>query len=189
MSYAVLYAVKLIAAFLLWTLAIYGMHRLGHVRHRWNPLFKLHRAHHKHPYLREYVPAGWPRLGQWFLWLGDWPSTLDVFVSMTVPAIVIAVVAPDVGIPLLVFHYFYELFASEHQLDHNPKITGPITRWFAWGDFHLHHHVHPHYNYCLMITLWDRVFGTAHDPAPGSAWHRIQTHATPRSRVAAGEST
>lgn len=170
------YLARLGAAFLLWTLAIYWLHRLSHMRARWNPLWRIHRAHHRHPYLRRYEPAGWPRAGQWFLWLGDWESSLDVIVQMTIPLLVIAWIWPDVGVPLLVFHYLYELFLSESQLDHNPKITGRATRYFAWGDFHLHHHINPKHNYGLMITLWDRVFGSAHDPAPGSAWRRIQSH-------------
>lgn len=169
------YLLQLVAGFLLWTLAVYAMHRLAHWRHRWNLLFSLHRKHHSHPYLREYVPPGWPHWKQWLLWLGDWQSSLDVLVSMTLPALLIAFWMPEVGIPILLFHYFYELFASEHQLDHNPRISGRLTHWFAWGDYHLHHHSHPLHNFGLMITLWDRVFGTAHDPKPGAAWRRIQS--------------
>ena len=88
---------------------------------------------------------------------------------------------PKAGRPLLAFHYIYEVFLSENQLDHNPKITGRVTRWFAWGDFHLQHHVHPKQNIGLMITLWDRLFGTANDPQPGMAWRRIEAH---RDRLA-----
>ena len=175
------YLAKLGAAFLLWTFVIYWMHRFSHVRWRWNPLWKVHRAHHLHPYLRCYEPAGWPKVGQWFLWLGDWQSSLDVIVQMTIPLLVIAWFMPDVGLPLLAFHYIYEVFLSENQLDHNPKITGRVTRWFAWGDFHLQHHVHPKQNIGLMITLWDRLFGTANDPQPGMAWRRIEAH---RDRLA-----
>ncbi len=170
------YIGRLAGAFLLWTFIIYWMHWLSHRRSSWNPLFKLHRAHHRHPYLRQYEPSLWPKPGQWLFWLGDWQSSLDVIVQMTVPLLVITWFAPDVGVPLLVFHYVYEVFLSESQLDHNPRITGPLTHWFAWGDFHLQHHVHPKQNLCLIITLWDRVFGTAHDPAPGMAWHRINAH-------------
>ena len=157
---------------LLWTFIIYWMHRLAHIHHPRNPLWQLHRAHHAIGYLSAPSQSTWPRFGQFLLWLGSWRASLDVIVSMTIPAIVIAIIIPRYGVPLLIFHYFYELFCSEYALDHNPNIQGGITRVFAWGDFHLLHHMTPRNNFCLIITLWDRVFRTAVDPVPGTAARR-----------------
>ena len=156
-------------AFLSWTLMTYWLHRLAHIHSHKNPLWRLHRAHHKVPYLSAPTGSIWPKPGQFVLWLGNWRTSLDVIVLMTVPAILITLVFPRYGIPLLIFHYFYELFCSEYALDHNPKISGTVTKYFAWGDFHLYHHIAPKRNFGLMVTFWDRVFGTATDPPPGTA--------------------
>jgi sterol desaturase/sphingolipid hydroxylase (fatty acid hydroxylase superfamily) len=167
-------ATGLLTAALSWTFLVYWMHRLSHIHSPKNPLWQLHRAHHTVPYLSEPTGSAWPKLGQFVLWLGHWKTSLDVIVVMTLPAILIAVIAPRYGIPILIFHYLYEIFCSEYSLDHNPKVTGTITKYFAWGDFHLFHHMSPKKNYGLVITLWDRVFSTAHDPAPGTAFARQQ---------------
>jgi sterol desaturase/sphingolipid hydroxylase (fatty acid hydroxylase superfamily) len=160
------------AAFLLWTFMIYWLHRLSHIRHQKNPLWQLHCAHHATPYLSAPSLSPWPKFAQLFFWLGSWRATLDVLVVMTLPALLIALIAPRYGLMLLAFHYFYEVFCSEYALDHNPRIQGFWTRIFAWGDFHLFHHISTRNNYGLIITLWDRVFGSAVDPIPGTAMER-----------------
>lgn len=165
-------AAGFIGVILLWTLVMYWIHRLAHIHHPKNPFWQLHRAHHAVAYLSAPSKSTWPRLGQLVFWLGSWRATLDVIVTMTIPAILIAILIPRYGIFLLAFHYIYELFFSEYALDHNPKIKGFITHIFAWGDFHLLHHMTPRKNYSLIITLWDRVFQTAEDPAPGTAERR-----------------
>jgi sterol desaturase/sphingolipid hydroxylase (fatty acid hydroxylase superfamily) len=170
------FAIGFAGVFLLWTGIIYGLHRASHWHHPRNPLWHLHRAHHRHPYLQAESGSAWPRWPQFFLWLGSWRASLDVFVVMTLPAIAIALLWPRYGVPLLVFHYVYEVFCSEYALDHNPKIRGVWTRWFAWGDYHLYHHMKPKRNYSLLITLWDRVFGTAVDPEPGTAAQQQRLH-------------
>jgi sterol desaturase/sphingolipid hydroxylase (fatty acid hydroxylase superfamily) len=166
------HGVNMALVLLLWTFAMYWLHRLSHWHHPKNPLWQLHRAHHTIPYLSAPSESPWPKLGQFFLWLGSWRASLDVFVVMTLPAIVIALVTPTYGIPLLLFHYLYEVLCSEYALDHNPRVQGWLTRFFAWGDFHLFHHMSPKHNYALIFTLWDRVFGTAVDPQPGTALKR-----------------
>ena len=162
----------MVSLVLLWTFIAYWLHRLSHISHPNNPLWQIHRAHHKIPYLSEPTGSILPRFGQFFLWLGSWRASLDVIMVMTLPALLIAVAFPRYGIPLLVFHYFYEVFCSEYALDHNPQIKGKVVKYFAWGDFHLFHHVSPKKNFGLIITLWDRVFGTSTDPEPGSAEKR-----------------
>lgn len=181
------YLVGLLGCFALWTFVIYWLHRFSHIHHRLNPLWWIHRAHHAEPYLREDSHPSWPNFGQYLFWLGGVRLSLDVILVMTLPLLVIAWLWPQYGIPLLVFHYFYEVFLSESVLDHNPRITGRITRWFAWGDFHLHHHVNLKRNYGLLVCFWDDLFGTAQIPEPGSSLARIRARSErlQRSRAVA----
>ena len=147
-----------ISLFLLWTLLIYLMHRLAHVKSKFNFLYKLHVAHHKVNYWNEAN-----RTFKWyyiFFYFGSWQATFDVFFILTLPAICISLLFPQPGIYLLVFHYLYEVFLSEGTLDHNPSIKGNLTKYFAWGQYHLTHHKTWKYNYGLIITFWDRVFET-----------------------------
>ena len=175
------YLLGILLTFLVWTLCLYVMHRLSHIPHKYNPLWQLHRAHHRIPYLSTPSGSVWPQFGQFFLWLGNWRASLDVIVSMTLPAIALAIAVPKYGVPVLVLHYFYEIFLSEYALDHNPRIQGAVTRYWACGDYHLHHHAHPARNFGLMLTLWDRVFGSAFDPQPGAALARQQKLITARA--------
>jgi len=168
------YLAGLLASFGLWTFAIYWLHRFSHIHHRYNPLWWIHRAHHAEPYLRADSRPQWPKLGQYFFWLGGWRLSLDVVLVMTLPLLIIAWMQPQYGVPLLVFHYFYEVFLSESVLDHNPRITNRYTRWFAWGDFHLHHHVNLKRNFGLMCGFWDFLFATAEVPKAGASLARIQ---------------
>lgn len=167
------YLLGLTGCFLLWTFVIYWLHRWSHIHHRYNPLWWIHRAHHAEPYLRQDSRPAWPTLGQFLFWLGGMRLSLDVILVMTLPLLIIAWFWPEYGIPLLVFHYLYEVFLSESVLDHNPRVTGPVTRWFAWGDFHLHHHVNLKRNYGLMLCCWDWLFGTSEHPQPGASLERI----------------
>ncbi|MEZ5439945.1 MAG: sterol desaturase family protein [Lysobacterales bacterium] len=167
------YLLGLLGCFLLWTLAIYWLHRWSHIHHRLNPLWWIHRAHHAEPYLRQDSRPSWPHWGQYLFWLGGVRLSLDVILVMTLPLLLITWIWPQFGIPLLVFHYFYEVFLSESVLDHNPRVTGRWTHWFAWGDFHLHHHVHLQRNFGLLVCCWDWLFGTSEHPKPGASLERI----------------
>lgn len=143
--------------FLLWTLAIYWLHRLAHWRHRYNPLHYLHLSHHEINYFKTEKKFKIAYL----LWIfGDWRATLDILLNMTLPLVILTYFYPSQGLFLLVFHYLYEAFLSEGVLDHNPNIRGTITNYFAWGVYHLQHHNSPKYNFSLIVTVWDRVFGT-----------------------------
>lgn len=164
---AVLFLVELAAWFAAWTLTIYLLHRLAHWPRSWNVLWRLHQAHHRIPYLSRAAPDPSPRPGQFVFWLGSAAASLDVIVMMTLPLVFVLWIAPAHGCVLLAFHYVYEVFFSEGRLDHNPRIGGGLTRYFAWGHYHLHHHLDARCNYSLMVTLWDHVFGTARMPEPG----------------------
>ncbi len=143
---------------------MYLLHRLSHVKHRLNPLWKIHRAHHKVPYLSEDREL-LPQPAQFLFWLGSWRLSLDVIIVMTLPLLVLTWFFPTQGLILLVFHYLYEVFLSEALLDHNPRIRGSLTRVFAWGHYHLYHHMNLKRNYGLVVTWWDWLFGTASMPA------------------------
>jgi len=148
---------SLILLFLLWTLCIYFMHRIAHIKHRLNFLHTIHLNHHRINYWKEGYRFRWYYL---FFYFGSIYASLDVFFMLTVPALFVFLIYPKVGIYILLFHYFYEVFLSEGILDHNPKIKGKITKFFAWGDYHLTHHKNWKKNYSLIITLWDYVFRT-----------------------------
>lgn len=144
--------------FLLWTLLVYLMHRLAHWRSKYNFLYQIHLTHHKVDYLN---PVN--RSFKWFyllFYFGGLYETLDVILILTLPALIVYFINPNTGIYLLVFHYMYEVFLSEGFLDHNPNVTGSITRYLSWGKYHLGHHRNWKKNYSLMITLWDYIFGT-----------------------------
>lgn len=147
---------SLIFYFMLWTLCSYWIHRIAHIPHKKNILFKVHQAHHMVQYGESYMPS-W---GSFFFWFGSWKASLDVWISLTLPVVIIAIIDPVPGITLLIFHYVYEVFFSSNVLDHNPKIKGMVTRIFAIGQYHLQHHRVQRWNYSFFITLWDHVFRT-----------------------------
>ncbi len=152
-----------IGLFLLWTLFIYCLHRLAHYRNKFNLLYKIHLYHHKVDYYNEAN-----RKFHWyylFFYFGGIRETLDVIFMLTLPAVFIYLLFPQYGIYILAFHYLYEVFLSEGALDHNPRIRGPATRFFSWGQYHLIHHKTWKFNYSLIITLWDYVFYTMKKPS------------------------
>ena len=149
----------MIGTFLLWTFYIYWVHRIAHIKHRYNIFYTIHAAHHRIPYFaKERVLK--PSVGQYFFWLGEWKTSLDIIIVMTFPLLVITYFWPQYGVWWLIFHYLYEVFCSEDLLDHNTRLNGPLTRIFAWGNTHLYHHVYVKKNYALITNFWDYVFGT-----------------------------
>jgi sterol desaturase/sphingolipid hydroxylase (fatty acid hydroxylase superfamily) len=146
-----------ISLFLLWTLLVYLMHRLSHLKHKRNILRKIHFHHHNINYWQGDKIFKWYYL---LFYFGSFYATLDILISLTLPALLVYLIYPPVGIYILLFHYLYEVFFSEGLLDHNPNIKGGITKVFAWGQYHLIHHKFLKFNFGLMITLWDYVFGT-----------------------------
>jgi sterol desaturase/sphingolipid hydroxylase (fatty acid hydroxylase superfamily) len=147
-----------ITVLLLWLGMAYGIHRLAHWRAPWNLLHRLHAAHHQPGYLRRARRLRWHHF---LLCFGSVSETLDIWFTLTLPLLAISLVLPVQGAILLAFHYLYEIFCSDAQLDHNPRLSGPLTRVFAWGEYHLRHHSKPSHNFGLILTLWDRVFATA----------------------------
>jgi sterol desaturase/sphingolipid hydroxylase (fatty acid hydroxylase superfamily) len=99
-------------------------------------------------------------IGYLFFYFGDIRVTVDVLLTITFPLILLTFLFPSQGLVLLAFHYLHEVFLSERLLDHNPKIKGNITHYFAWGSYHLEHHRNPKSNYSAFVTIWDKVFKT-----------------------------
>ena len=147
-----------VLAVLLWTGMAYIIHRLAHWRGSCSILYRLHAVHHGPRYAGG---SGQLRWHHFLLCFGSPAETLDIWITLTLPALLICLVLPMQGLLLFMFHYFYEIFCSDGQLDHNPNLSGPITRTFAWGDYHLRHHRDPSRNYGLILTVWDYVFSTA----------------------------
>lgn len=151
-----IFVLKLIMYFLLWTLWSYTMHVLAHIKHKKNFLHKIHLAHHRY----DYGESKWPPWHDYFLWFGWWKETLDVWITFTLPIIVLIIFDPVYGVILFVFHYIYEIFLSRNVLDHNPNITSKITNIIPIGVFHMKHHKYYECNYSFFITLWDFLFKT-----------------------------
>ncbi|AUI88246.1 hypothetical protein BS333_18010 [Vibrio azureus] len=147
---------KVIGYFLLWTLYSYLYHVLAHVRSKYNLLQYIHLKHHGY----KYDGSIWPPWNEYFFWFGDLRSSMDVYLAFTLPLVILTIFDPIPGAILLVFHYFYELFLSRNVLDHNPKITGKITRFMSIGSFHLKHHSNVRCNFSFFITFWDYLFRT-----------------------------
>lgn len=149
---------RFMTAVLLWLGFAYGIHRLAHVPADWNLLHRLHAVHHSPRYRERDQSFHWHHL---LLCFGSPAETLDIWITLTLPALLTALLFPAQGPLLLGFHYLYEIFCSDARLDHNPNLRGLLTRVFAWGDYHLRHHSNPARNFALILTVWDRVFATA----------------------------
>lgn len=154
-----IFALKLTGYFLLWTLYSYTIHVIAHSQMKYNFLKYFHIKHHAYNYGDSKLPP-WH---DYFFWFGDIRTSMDVYITFTLPLIVLAIFEPLYGSLLLVFHYLYEVFLSRNVLDHNPKITGTITKLFPIGSFHLTHHHYARCNYSFFLTLWDFLFGTNDD--------------------------
>lgn len=144
--------------FLLWTFLVYWIHRLSHIEASWNPLWRIHRVHHAIDYSKPRVRLLRPSLVFWF---GSIAATADILISITLPLVLVVLIWPSYGIWLLPFHYLYEGIFSERILDHNPRITGRITRYLSIGRYHMRHHGNKAVNFSIYITLWDRLFRTS----------------------------
>jgi sterol desaturase/sphingolipid hydroxylase (fatty acid hydroxylase superfamily) len=151
-----MYFAKLIGYFFLWSLWGYVMHRIAHINVRFNVLKYFHLKHHAY----NYGDSRMPPWHDYFFWFGCWRSSMDVYLTFTLPLVILAFYDPTYGLTLLAFHYVYEVFLSRNVLDHNPNIRGWITRVVPIGEFHLQHHRNFRGNYSFYITLWDYLFGS-----------------------------
>lgn len=138
-----------IAIFLLWTLMLYWVHRVGH-KLPW--IRKIHNYHHgyvnKYP---ERIKWHWNNL---FLYNDNWESTIDLWVTEVIPTIIFCIIFNSWWI--FAIYYIWTALIQEH-IEHNPNVNKyPFTS----GKWHLIHHKDSRYNYALFFPLWDKVFGT-----------------------------
>lgn len=151
-----IFVLKLVGYFLLWTLWSYTMHVIAHTNFKYNFIRYFHLKHHAY----NYGDSNLPPWHDYFFWFGEWRSSMDVYITFTIPLIILTIFDPVYGGILLAFHYVYEVFLSRNVLDHNPNITGNITRFIPIGKFHLCHHRNVKCNFSFYITLWDYLFRT-----------------------------
>ena len=151
--------------FLMWTLAEYLLHRLMHYNHSLNIFFKIHRHHHNISLsILTSKKNMIPKFSYFIFWFENLNETIEILFGETFPAVLIYLIDPDSGKYILIFHYIYELLATDSLLEHNPDIKSQnIIKYFAVGQFHLQHHRQTNKNYGFTITLWDHVFGTYTD--------------------------
>jgi len=157
--------IKLINWFLIWTLCEYWMHRLMHFNHKYNFLYHIHKYHHYIP-IESLISADkrLPKFSYFFFWFENLNETIEIVVGETLPALLIFYIDQEVGKYILIFHYFYELLATDSLLEHNPDINNKlIINTLAIGQFHLEHHRRQNKNFGFTITLWDHIFGTYGD--------------------------
>lgn len=132
--------------FLLWTLVLYWIHRIGHH----TPVVrKYHMSHHRY-ILTHDVTWHWSNL---FLFNDNWESTIDLWITEVIPTILFATLTGEYWI--MMFYYVWAAFIQE-SIEHNSRVDLP---GFTSGKWHLIHHNSP-VNYGLFIPVWDILFGT-----------------------------
>lgn len=166
----IVYLVELFFLFLMWNMYSYLIHRFSHIHFKGNILMWIHMAHHQVEYVKDNDNNGFvlPHWSQYLFWFGTFRESLDVWISVA-PLVPLMIFKPEFGIPIFILVYIYESTLSEHLLDHNPRITDKkLTKFFAWGQYHLVHHHFYKKNYAFIFTLWDSVFNTSKNKAqPG----------------------
>lgn len=135
--------------FLIWTLLLYGIHRLVHVI----PYLKqIHWDHHRFVNTNPTdLKWHWNNL---LLFNDNRISTLDLWITEVIPTFLFAMITNQWWI--FYFYYFWAAFIQEW-IEHNEKINWyPLTS----GKWHLVHHKKYKKNYGLFLPIWDRLFCT-----------------------------
>lgn len=133
--------------FLVWTLLLYWIHRLGH-KSAW--LMKFHGDHHRYAN-QNIIRWSWKNL---FFYTDTRKSTIDLWLTEVFPTILFCVIIQSWWI--LAFYWIWAAFIQEI-VEHNENISIPF--WSS-GKWHLIHHQNPRVNFGLFFTLWDVVFNT-----------------------------
>ena len=172
-------AARFLCWFLLWTMMEYWSHRFFHWNHRWNFFYKMHQHHHSLSIEQLTDEANrWPK-PLYFVWFFDnLYETIEIVAGETVWALLIYYFDPKPGGYLLLFHYVYELLATDSLLEHNPELEARYG--LAVGKFHMEHHRVPLVNFGFTIDVWDRLFGT-YRPTGGNSYI-CKTEVTRRER-------
>jgi lathosterol oxidase len=138
-----------IALFFLWTLMLYGTHRLAHIV---PGIKEIHWDHHKHVTMGEIKGWHW---SNFFLWNDSWLSTVDLWILEVIPTLIFCYVFNCWW--LFVLYWLWGALIQE-AIEHNPKVN--LYPWCSSGQWHLHHHHHPNKNFGVFTPLWDKLFGT-----------------------------
>jgi sterol desaturase/sphingolipid hydroxylase (fatty acid hydroxylase superfamily) len=138
--------------FLLWTLLLYWIHRIGH-KISW--INKYHSHHHAliNNNLKKNIVTKW-HWNNLFLVNDDWISTVDLWITEVIPTILFCLITNQVYI--FVFYYIWTALIQEN-LEHNPAIDYPLL---TTGRYHLIHHRQVNKNFCLFFPVWDILFKT-----------------------------
>lgn len=132
--------------FLLWTLMLYWIHRIGHIV----PMIRSIHLHHHRFILNHDTRWHWSNL---FLFNDDWTSTLDLWMTEVIPTLLFSLLTGQWWISI--FYYVWAAFVQE-TIEHNERFDLPVL---TSGKWHLMHH-HNETNYGLFTPLWDMIFGT-----------------------------
>lgn len=146
--------IETIYYFLLWTLMIYWVHRLGH---RLPIISAFHRDHHRFISRRlknNQKPNNW-HWSNIFLFNDNRNSTVDLWLTEVVPTIIFSWITGQWWI--LLFYYIWAAFIQE-RVEHNPDFD--LYPFLTSGQSHLLHHKQPDKNYGLFLPVWDIIFGT-----------------------------
>lgn len=135
-----------IVYFLLWTLMLYWIHRIGHI----TPIIRdFHLDHHSfiltHP-----TKWHWNNL---FLFNDNYKSTIDLWITEVIPTLIFSYVTGEYWISI--FYYVYAAFIQE-SIEHNDNFDMFLL---TSGKWHLIHHSSSN-NYGLFFPIWDIVFRT-----------------------------
>jgi sterol desaturase/sphingolipid hydroxylase (fatty acid hydroxylase superfamily) len=132
--------------FLLWTLVLYWIHRLGHK----TPIIrKYHLDHHRH-ILSNHTKWHWNNL---LLYNDTRNSTIDLWITEVIPTLIFSYITGQWW--LSVFYYLWASLIQE-SIEHNENFDVPFL---TSGKWHLIHH-RSNYNYGLFFPVWDIMFGT-----------------------------
>ena len=142
-----------IVHFLMWTLLLYWIHRIGHSI----PIIKdYHFDHHKFV-LTQLRQGKQPTAWHWnnmFLFNDTWRSTIDLWITEVLPSLLYSWVTGQWWI--IIFYYLWASLLQE-SIEHNPNIDIPM---FTSGKWHLIHHYNGSKNFGLFFPWWDKLFGS-----------------------------
>jgi len=158
-----LYLLRLAGYYLVWTFAIYILHRAAH---HIPILWQFHRYHHMTSYKGQWEFSLWNLV----LWFNDWHSTISQWILEVIPTIVLLVVSPEAW-PIGLLYYIDGCCLSQGVTTHNPRICLP---GLAMGRYHLRHHANLRVNYDQNTHFWDWVFGTMGDPIPKGHFIKVE---------------
>ena len=133
--------------FFLWTLLMYGMHR---VMHSSKLLGYFHIQHHKVINNKE-TKWHWNNV---LLYNDDMKSTIDLWITDVAPTLIFCYFTGQWWIFFV--YYFYAAFFQEN-IEHSFNVNIPLI---SSGRWHLTHHKDSRYNYGFVFTFWDKLFKT-----------------------------